>query len=1173
MYIKDIIIDGFKSYAKRTQVGEFDPEFTAITGLNGSGKSNILDAICFVLGITNLGQVRASNLQDLVYKSGQTGITKATVTITFDNTDKAQSPMGYHWKDSITVTRQVVIGGRNKYLIDGVQATPGRIHDLFTSVQLNIHNPHFLIMQGRITKVLNMKPPEILSLLEEAAGTRMWENKKCSAQRTIDKKNQRLQEINDVLETEINPTLTRLHSERASYLSYQRCTSQLEQLTRLQLAKDFLHAESILENSNTAIEECASERENIKLVIGESQQKMISTQSKMVEARENIGQETQNELRELQGLLDKEGKIHAKQESLLQSLDEDIEMERKKIQRLMKSATEDRQILESRQGEVGSYEQTFNRLKQDVKDAHIGLEKAQAQYQAVSTGNFSSLQEGEGSQSLQQQLMACSTAISEAKSDLQQAEMRFKQATLEMKQAENQCKEGQAEYDREKSQLETSEKNSKSIEAKLEQIAFKPEQFESIMEERVALGNALTQLKGESNKLKMENPFLNKLQFNYKRTAGLNEQTVKGVLARKLVVKDANFYTALECAAGGKLYSIIVDTEDTGKKLLKSGLEYRVTLIPLNKIEAREIPKDKLQRIKASTNNQAWDALSLIDYPSELHAAMVYAFGNVVVCRDNELASKITFGFGVTTVTLDGNKYEPAGIVHGGSPDSKQIFLKLSKLDKAITDIESLDAQLKGVTNKITQMERDKVQYDKLYQELEIQEHESRNLKTRLLQSYVGQKVQAFEKLKEEVASEKVKISKSKETLELKHALKSDLEMKISNIDQYREQEVKRVQDQLQACKQSVQSAETALREKEGSMQSVLAEAEGLRNSIQQYETEMDQRNATLETKQSTQSKEREIEQEIQNKVNALSEQVEMKKNELKSSCHELRMMEDQIQKLEEKKQTLILQEKSAEHKLAKLKKDMKDASSFVDQMLQKYNWIASEKQYFGLPNSAFDFSIMKDDALRSKINSLTAEKEKLSNSVNMRAMTMLGQAEEKYTELMRKKEIVENDKSKIANLISELDAKKNEALDKAWHQVNKDFQSIFTTLLPGATAKLEPPEGVSFLEGLEFRIAFGGMWKESLSELSGGQRSLIALSLILSLLLFKPAPLYILDEIDAALDLSHTQNIGLMLQTHFKGSQFIVVSLKEGMFNNANILFKTRFVEGVSTVTRQQQK
>ena len=122
---------------------------------------------------------------------------------------------------------------------------------------------------------------------------------------------------------------------------------------------------------------------------------------------------------------------------------------------------------------------------------------------------------------------------------------------------------------------------------------------------------------------------------------------------------------------------------------------------------------------------------------------------------------------------------------------------------------------------------------------------------------------------------------------------------------------------------------------------------------------------------------------------------------------------------------------------------------------------------------------------------------------------------------------------------------------------------------MPGASARLEPPEGQSVTEGLEVRVAFSGKDKESLSELSGGQRSLLALSLVLALLLFKPAPMYILDEVDAALDLSHTQNIGRMLRKHFGQSQFIIVSLKEGMFNNANVIFRTKFVDGVSTVTR----
>merc|ERR1712042_55075 len=157
--------------------------------------------------------------------------------------------------------------------------------------------------------------------------------------------------------------------------------------------------------------------------------------------------------------------------------------------------------------------------------------------------------------------------------------------------------------------------------------------------------------------------------------------------------------------------------------------------------------------------------------------------------------------------------------------------------------------------------------------------------------------------------------------------------------------------------------------------------------------------------------------------------------------------------------------------------------------------------------------------------------------------------------------------------MIRECDDQKNGAIGKACEQVNVDFGQIFSTLLAGTNSKLVPIyKNNNTLEGLEIKVAFGDVWKESLTELSGGQRSLVALSLILSLLLFKPAPLYILDEVDAALDLSHTQNIGHMLKTHFKSSQFIVVSLKDGMFNNANVLFRTKFVDGMSTVGRTTQ-
>lgn len=156
--------------------------------MNGSGKSNILDSICFVLGISNLSQVRAGNLSELVYKQGQAGVNKATVTIVFNNQDEENSPVGYESNDKVTVTRQVLLGGKSKYMINGRTAQLGQVQNLFHSVSLNVNNPHFLIMQGRITKVLNMKPHEILGMVEEAAGTRMYETKRVAALKTIDKK-------------------------------------------------------------------------------------------------------------------------------------------------------------------------------------------------------------------------------------------------------------------------------------------------------------------------------------------------------------------------------------------------------------------------------------------------------------------------------------------------------------------------------------------------------------------------------------------------------------------------------------------------------------------------------------------------------------------------------------------------------------------------------------------------------------------------------------------------------------------------------------------------------------------------------------------------------------------------------------------------------------------------
>ena len=298
----------------------------------------------------------------------------------------------------------------------------------------------------------------------------------------------------------------------------------------------------------------------------------------------------------------------------------------------------------------------------------------------------------------------------------------------------------------------------------------------------------------------------------------------------------------------------------------------------------------------------------------------------------------------------------------------------------------------------------------------------------------------------------------------------------------------------------------------------------------------------------------------------AASEELEKK---ISNISRELKKLGSEKAKLVKKYEVAQLEMKKISIKITKHGKDTANAERVISALVKKYEWIETEKEAFGVAGGDYDFEKADASQMSRQLKNLQNEQNSLDKKINRKVMGMIEKAEAEYSELLRKRKVIENDKKKIQSVIEELDVKKKSELERTWVKVNRDFGSIFSTLLPGASSKLEPPEGMHAWEGLEVKVGFGGVWKESLSELSGGQRSLIALSLILSLLLFKPAPMYILDEVDAALDLSHTQNIGNMLKTHFSQSQFVVVSLKEGMFNNANVIFRTKFVDGVSTVNR----
>lgn len=272
--------------------------------------------------------------------------------------------------------------------------------------------------------------------------------------------------------------------------------------------------------------------------------------------------------------------------------------------------------------------------------------------------------------------------------------------------------------------------------------------------------------------------------------------------------------------------------------------------------------------------------------------------------------------------------------------------------------------------------------------------------------------------------------------------------------------------------------------------------------------------------------------------INELKAKIKEEKEKINSQHRELRQKMSHKEKMLKQNDELLLEIAKKESELKKVQSDNQAEMKKIQHFETKYTWIETDRDYFGVKNTKYDYAKEDPKKAGEKLQNAMAQKTNMERRINVKAMQMLQREEEQLKDVSDRKGIVEEDKTKIKNILRNLDAEKIEQVRAAWKEVNKNFTSIFSMLLPGAQAALVPTFGNEFHKGLNIRIGFNGVWKESLNELSGGQRSLVALSLILAMLKFKPAPIYILDEVDAALDMSHTQNIGQMLKIHFTNSQ-----------------------------------
>jgi len=1177
MHIEELIIDGFKSYSTRVSVSPFDRQFNAITGLNGSGKSNILDAICFVLGISNLTQVRVGNLSELVYKQGQAGVTKASVTVVFNNEDKNNSPVGYEMHDKIVITRQIVIGGRNRYLLNSHNVQQNQIQNLFHSVSLNVNNPHFLIMQGRITKVINMKPQETLSMIEEAAGTRMYENKKMGALKTLEKKQNKVDEINRLLAEEITPTLEKLQKERANYMLWVSNNNESERLQRFCVAYEYTQVKSRLENKNQQLEALEENQNQLISAIKALTDRDSTVHREIKERSAARDKSRSDELKKVEDEHTKLSKDIASMESKLKNKAKDLDKEKENQKQSSSAVGELRKQLEQKEKNYEKQKVTFDKVAEESEAAKKEIEKAQWSMQALTAGMSTeqAADDKEGNRSLREELLATQTRLQSLEAEVKTKNMgiaSFKDRIASAEQISNNSKQDGKRLAKEKTAAEA------FIVAKRSELG--KIQFDS--EAHGQLQGGLRQVEAawyaQQQRLDQLRASLGGLDFQYADPwRGFDRSTVKGVAARLFHIKPefAQYHKALEVCAGGRLFFVIVDNEETGKALLEKGqLRRRVTIIPLSKIADHSISPNVVRQARNIVPSQAEAhvAMEIIGFDKQVHSAMKFVFGSYMVCDTAETAKQLTFhpNVRVRTVTKEGDLYDPAGTITGGSaPKGGNLLMKLQELSSLEKQVHKSRCEYDQANEQLQSMQTAAQHFSGTERELKVKEHELSLLEDRINRSEHYGTEKAIAEMREQMKQFEEAVANMPEDKKQLEKKTKQLEKDIKNLESGRGERLKYFEKRIVELKQTVEhSVDKITKQREKTEQSQV-EVEVLKNELLALEG----KDADTGKGQDSMAAEIEgIKSELEKKTAAHAEagkKLEEMRSELKNLDDTISKLSEELTKNKQGREEKELEHKRVTHKIEQLQKDDKESHVVVERMEKEHPWIEKEKGFFGKKGTDFDFKANNYKENKGRHDELAAKQKSLSKNINKKAMIMFEKAEQEYKDLLSKRDIILNDKCKIEQVIRDLDEKKAETLRRTWKKVNKDFDSIFGALLPNAGAKLEPPQGMDETEGLEIKVSFHGVWKQSLTELSGGQRSLLSLSLVLALLLFKPAPMYILDEIDSALDLSHTQNIGHMIRTHFPHSQFIVVSLKEGLFNHANVLFRTRFIDGTSTVTR----
>ena len=1158
MYIKQLEIDNFKSFANKSEIPLLKG-FTTVSGPNGSGKSNIIDSVLFALGLANASELRAENLSHFI--STYTKRNDAFVKVTFGDTENGED---------LTIGRKIrktSQGYASTYYINDSVTTLTNVHAVLEKYNVT-PNSYNVMMQGDVMGITNCTPKNRRKIIDEIAGIADFDRRIDQATNELETVEQRV-ERSTVILNEVDNRLEQLKEEREVALKYQKLREEKQGLESQVSKVKFFDIKRSLEKAHENILEFTKKK------------KEEEVKNKDLDERLNL---IKQKYQEISNLVKEKGEAQQielkKQEEALKG---EIDRKNNATNYADKQIHDGLRSIENAKNGIENFKKKIEdfKLKIKLKDDEIAVIKENTKTREAELKKI--LEDMTGLNATADQHIEKRNNLRKQLEDLKDEETKLIQLKLPL---ESELKTLQRDLEDAKTRLAELTEMKENFAANQDLKKTLVEQLQKEMADfKIIQQNAMHDLdttKNEINDLNyniqmasrkiavMETKKQMAEESNFGRAVDtIMNAKLRGVHAPlvKLGTVDKEFSVAMEVAFGGRMAHIVVDDEHVAGvaiELLKSSNAGRATFIPLNKIKKAptrlQLPRDK---------GVIDFAINLVDFDDEYIDAFYYAVGDTIVVEDLESAKKLIGKYRM--VTLQGELLEKSGSMTGGT-----------RLRTGLSFSQNDDDELNKFKDRLKEME----------QKLASLENKKTSLEAKLedVRGKYSDSMSEFSKSKVELDNMNQNYANSENILKEKADFIASAEPKIvelnNKLDKLEEKNVK-IYDDMATCQEAIDEVEKLINDKD--LKDLKEKTEGVENEIKRLQTKlMTAENDKNELNRQISFHENLIETKTEEITNIehnnvkLEEDKKRYQNDIVELNKKMEELHEQIVQIEEKLGKLLKERDEINAELIELEKQKHIKAADIERIAEQIESFKARRRELEpqLDNAKKDLEdagedVAKLEPIEISIEEITSKIQRLEKrmaelgDVNMRALAAYDEVLARQSELKEQIETLSKERKEILERMQGYEQLKKETFMKTYNHINENFKEVFHQLSEGeGELKLECPDD-PLSGGMTIEAQPRDKKLQRLESMSGGEKSLTALAFVFAIQRYMPSPFYAFDEVDASLDTMNVERIAQMVQNQSKETQFIVVSHRRPMIESANrTLGVTQKEKGITKVT-----